>query len=59
VKQKRSHKQDKLAKLYDAEILPIWSQRFGRLLLRDLALPPKANVLDVGCPAARAGRRWS
>jgi ubiquinone/menaquinone biosynthesis C-methylase UbiE len=46
---KRSHKEDKLAKVYDAEILPIWSRRFGRLLLRDLALPPKAMVLDVGC----------
>jgi len=46
---KRSHKEDKLAKLYDAEILPIWSRRFGKLLLRDLALPPKAMVLDVGC----------
>jgi ubiquinone/menaquinone biosynthesis C-methylase UbiE len=48
-KMKRSHKEDKLAKVYDAEILPIWSRRFGRLLLRDLALPPKAMVLDVGC----------
>jgi ubiquinone/menaquinone biosynthesis C-methylase UbiE len=46
---KRSHKEDKLAKLYDAEILPIWSRRFGKLLMRDLALPPKAMVLDVGC----------
>jgi ubiquinone/menaquinone biosynthesis C-methylase UbiE len=46
---KRSHREDKLAKLYDREILPIWSQRFGKLLLRDLALPPKAMVLDVGC----------
>ena len=46
---KRSHREDKLAKLYDAEILPIWSRRFGKLLLRDLALPPKAMVLDVGC----------
>ncbi len=46
---RRSHQADKLAKLYDAEILPIWSQRFGKLLLRDLALPPKAMVLDVGC----------
>ncbi len=48
-KLKRSHKQDKLAKLYDAEILPIWGRRFGKLLLRDLALPPRAMVLDVGC----------
>jgi ubiquinone/menaquinone biosynthesis C-methylase UbiE len=46
---KRSHKEDKLAKIYDAEILPIWARRFGKLLLRDLALPPKAMVLDVGC----------
>jgi ubiquinone/menaquinone biosynthesis C-methylase UbiE len=46
---KRSHKEDKLAKIYDAEILPVWSRRFGRLLLRDLALPPKAMVLDVAC----------
>jgi ubiquinone/menaquinone biosynthesis C-methylase UbiE len=27
----------------------LWSQRFGKLLLRELALPPKAMVLDVGC----------
>jgi ubiquinone/menaquinone biosynthesis C-methylase UbiE len=49
MQKQRSHKEDKLAKLYDAEILPIWSRRFGRLLLRDLALPPKAMVLDVAC----------
>src|SRR5579883_211576 len=48
VKPKRSHKQDRLAKIYDAEILPIWSQRFGRMLLRQLVVPPKAMVLDVG-----------
>jgi len=46
---KRGHKEDKLAKLYDSEILPIWSRRMGKMLLRDLALPPKAMVLDVGC----------
>jgi ubiquinone/menaquinone biosynthesis C-methylase UbiE len=46
---KRSHKEDKLAKIYDAEIMPIWSRRFGKLLLRDLVLPPKAMVLDVAC----------
>jgi ubiquinone/menaquinone biosynthesis C-methylase UbiE len=46
---KRTHHADKLAKLYDQEILPIWSKRFGRLLMRELALPPKAMVLDVGC----------
>src|SRR5262245_10723431 len=46
---KRTFKEDKLAKLYDAEILPIWSRRFGKMLLRELQLPPKAMVLDVGC----------
>ena len=49
MKPKRSHKQEKLAELYDAEILPLWSHRFGRMLLRDLSLPPKAMILDVGC----------
>lgn len=48
MKPKRSHKLDRLAKLYDAEILPIWSARFGRMLLREVALPPRAMVLDVG-----------
>jgi ubiquinone/menaquinone biosynthesis C-methylase UbiE len=46
---RRTHQADKLAKLYDAEILPIWSQKFGKLMLRHLALPAKAMVLDVGC----------
>jgi ubiquinone/menaquinone biosynthesis C-methylase UbiE len=46
---KRSHRYEKMAKVYDEEILPVWSQRFGRMLLRGLELPPKAMVLDVGC----------
>jgi ubiquinone/menaquinone biosynthesis C-methylase UbiE len=46
---KRSHQADKLAKLYDAEILPLWSQRFGKMMLRELTLPSKAMVLDVAC----------
>jgi ubiquinone/menaquinone biosynthesis C-methylase UbiE len=46
---KRTYQQDKLAKIYDAEILPIWSQHFGKMLLRELTLPQKAMVLDVGC----------
>ena len=57
----RTAKQDSIANVYDTEILPIWSQRFGQLLLRDLALPPKAMVLDVGCgtgyPALEVLRR--
>jgi ubiquinone/menaquinone biosynthesis C-methylase UbiE len=46
---KRTHQADKLAKIYDAEILPLWSQRFGKMMLRELTLPAKAMVLDVGC----------
>jgi ubiquinone/menaquinone biosynthesis C-methylase UbiE len=46
---KRTHRQEKLARIYDDEILPIWSQRFGRMMLRGLDIPPKAMVLDVGC----------
>jgi ubiquinone/menaquinone biosynthesis C-methylase UbiE len=46
---RRTYQADKLAKIYDAEILPLWSQRFGKMLLRELSLPQKAMVLDVGC----------
>src|SRR5438477_6464707 len=48
-KQPRTLKQDRLARIYDQEILPIWSQRFGRMMLRDLTPPPRAMVLDVAC----------
>jgi len=46
---KRSHRHEKMARVYDDEILPVWSMRFGRMLLRGLELPKKAMVLDVGC----------
>ena len=46
---KRTFKEDKLAKIYDAEVVPIWSRRFGKMLLRDLTIPHKAMVLDVNC----------
>jgi len=46
---KRSHRYEKMARIYDEEILPIWSLRFGRMLLRGLEVPPKSMVLDVGC----------
>lgn len=45
---KRSHRQEKMANVYDQEILPIWSERFGRMLLRGLEIPPKSMVLDIG-----------
>ena len=46
---RRSHRLDKMARVYDDEILPVWSERFGRMLLRGLELPAKAMVLDVAC----------
>jgi ubiquinone/menaquinone biosynthesis C-methylase UbiE len=46
---KRSHRHEKMARVYDDEILPIWSQKFGRMLLRSLEVPPKAMILDVNC----------
>jgi len=46
---KRTFKEDKLAKIYDAEVVPIWSRRFGRMMLRELTVPNKAMVLDVNC----------
>jgi ubiquinone/menaquinone biosynthesis C-methylase UbiE len=52
---------EKLARIYDDEILPIWSQRFGRMLLRDLQVPEGGQVLDVACatgyPAVEILRR--
>ncbi|HEY0191249.1 MAG TPA: methyltransferase domain-containing protein [Kofleriaceae bacterium] len=46
---KRSPRFEKLARIYDAEIAPCWGTRFGRLLLRDLAVPARSQVLDVSC----------
>ncbi|RMH42610.1 MAG: methyltransferase domain-containing protein [Deltaproteobacteria bacterium] len=58
---KRTHRFEKLARIYDREILPIWSQPFGRMLLRDLAIPDKGQILDVACgtgyPAVEIVRR--
>ncbi len=38
-----------MANVYEEEILPLWTQRFGRMILEGLSLPPKSSVLDVGC----------
>jgi len=58
---KRTFRNEKLARIYDQEILPIWSHRFGRMMLRGLEIPPKAMVLDVaagtGYPALEVLRR--
>lgn len=46
---RRYRKDARLAQVYEREILPLWTRRFGRLLLREPQLPQKAMVLDVLC----------
>jgi ubiquinone/menaquinone biosynthesis C-methylase UbiE len=46
---KRSLKVEKLARIYDDEIAPVWGTRFGKMLLRDLRVPDRGQVLDVSC----------
>jgi ubiquinone/menaquinone biosynthesis C-methylase UbiE len=53
--EKRAQKLEKLARIYDDEILPIWASRFGRMMLRGLEVPPKATVLDVACGTGYPG----
>ncbi|MBV8757005.1 MAG: class I SAM-dependent methyltransferase [Deltaproteobacteria bacterium] len=49
VHQKRSLKVEKLARIYDEEIAPVWGTRFGKMLLRNLAVPDRGQVLDISC----------
>jgi ubiquinone/menaquinone biosynthesis C-methylase UbiE len=49
VSPKRTLKIEKLARIYDAEILPVWGNRFGKMLLRNLSVPEKGQVLDISC----------
>jgi ubiquinone/menaquinone biosynthesis C-methylase UbiE len=49
VQPKRSLKIEKLARIYDEEIAPVWGTRFGKMLLRNLSLPERGQVLDVSC----------
>ena len=46
---KRTLKVEKLARIYDDEIAPVWGTRFGKMLLRNLAVPARSQVLDVSC----------
>jgi ubiquinone/menaquinone biosynthesis C-methylase UbiE len=47
--QKRSHRIEKLARIYDDEIAPVWGTRFGRMILRNLSVPERGQVLDISC----------
>jgi ubiquinone/menaquinone biosynthesis C-methylase UbiE len=42
-------KQDRVARLYDTELLPAYAGRFGALALRALDVRPGARILEVGC----------
>jgi ubiquinone/menaquinone biosynthesis C-methylase UbiE len=63
VQQKRSLKVEKLARIYDEEIAPVWGTRFGKMLLRNLSVPERGQVLDVSCgtgyPTTEILRRMS
>jgi len=49
VQSKRTLKVEKLARIYDDEIAPVWGTRFGKMLLRGLQMPEKGQVLDISC----------
>lgn len=63
VQQKRTLKVEKLARIYDEEIAPVWGTRFGKMLLRNLQVPARGQVLDVSCgtgyPTVEILRRMS
>jgi len=44
-----NEKQQRLAAVYDAEVLPVYARRFGQMALRALAGPVTASVLEIGC----------
>jgi len=49
VQNKRTLKVEKLARIYDDEIAPVWGTRFGKMILRNLAVPERGQVLDISC----------
>jgi ubiquinone/menaquinone biosynthesis C-methylase UbiE len=63
IQARRTRKVEKLARIYDDEIAPCWGARFARLLLRNLSVPERGQVLDVSCgtgdPAIEILRRMS
>jgi ubiquinone/menaquinone biosynthesis C-methylase UbiE len=63
VQPKRTLKVEKLARIYDDEIAPVWGTRFGKMLLRNLSVPEKGQVLDISCgtgyPTVEILRRMS
>ena len=41
--------QEKLARVYEEEVYPLYGQKLADLLIRNLALRPHAHVLQIGC----------
>ncbi len=44
-----AEKQERLAKVFDSDVWPLFGRRFLQLLLRELELRPAAATLEVGC----------
>src|SRR5450631_3490356 len=44
-----AERESRLAKLYDAEILPAYAARFAALLARAIEVRPAARVVEIGC----------
>jgi ubiquinone/menaquinone biosynthesis C-methylase UbiE len=42
-------KRERLARIYDAEILPVYAQPFASMLLKMIDVRPAARVVEVGC----------
>lgn len=41
--------QERIAQLYDEEILSIWSEPFGKMLLDRVEIPLRSTILDAAC----------
>jgi len=44
-----AEKQERLAKVFDGDVWPLFGRRFLQLLLRELDLRPAAATLEIGC----------
>ena len=44
-----AEKQERLAKVFDSDVWPLYGRRFPQLLLRELDLRPAAATLEIGC----------
>lgn len=47
--QNRSTRLEKQARIYDEHIAPVWGTCFSKMLLRNLSVPQRGQVLDVAC----------